>query len=517
MRKRKGFKLREVLGLLVFVSVFLTAFVSGYFAWKTNKDSLTEGYLESNYQYAKKLSSNTSELLKIMRNNIDSIAEMAGNKPLTQKELDIWYKSNEQYFNSIFIVDASRKVQAVSSNLKGIVIGTQLTSYASQQAVELRRHLISEPYVGATGRLIIQISSPIMNVKGNYLGYVGGTIYLEESNVLSRQLIEHFYGNGSYVYVADIHGHLIFHPDKERLRETITDNEVINRAVAGHSGSQKIINSKGDSYFAGYAYESISGWGIVAQTPTSILDEPIKKLIFNILMQSLPLFIIILLAAGYVSFIITKPLYVLAKFSEEAILSNKAIRSKIPKTSSHIYEVRQLTHNINNHLSLLKKEIQLDGLTGLANRKTFDLTINEWMEDHLTFSLILLDIDHFKKVNDEFGHLVGDEVLKYLAAKLREFSRDEDLSFRYGGEEFGVLVRFGNIRDAARKADHLRKEIAQTISPIGKPIFVSIGVSHFDGRGNGVKEIIERADKALYQSKAEGRNRTTVCYGDSDQ
>lgn len=510
MSKHKGVKLRFVLGLLVIGSVLLTAVVGGYFAWKANQTSLMEGYLESNYQYAKKLASNTGEMLEIMRNNIDSIAKMDGEQMLSQKELDIWYHANEQYFNSIIIVEQNRKVLAVNSNSKGVQVGAQLTSKASYEAVERRRPLISDPFVGSSNRLIVLISSPIFDNKGAYIGFAGGTIFLEENNALNRLLKEHFYGNGSYVYVADKDGHLIFHPDKTRIRELITTNEVINKAVSGLSGSQQIVNSEGKPFFAGYAHESFSGWAIVAQTPTSILEEPLKQLVLNMLLQSLPLSIVILLIAWWVSYVVVRPLHALARFSEEAISSAKAVRSKMPKTNSIIYEVKQLNQSINNHLSLLNREVQLDGLTGIANRKTFDLTIVEWIEEGLAFSLILLDIDHFKQINDKYGHMVGDEVLRYVSLQLGAFSRTDDLCFRYGGEEFGILVRHAGIEAAAQVAERLRERIAAAASPTDNPIYVSIGVSHSNRKGASSKQVIGMADKALYQSKAEGRNRITV-------
>ena len=85
------------------------------------------------------------------------------------------------------------------------------------------------------------------------------------------------------------------------------------------------------------------------------------------------------------------------------------------KNKSHIYEVHQLYHQIYNHFQLLNNQIQLDGLTGLANRRTFDLEIKDLMAQKVPFTMIMIDIDFFKKVNDTYGHLVGDDVLKYLS------------------------------------------------------------------------------------------------------
>lgn len=509
MRNRKGVKLRTILGVLVVGSVLLAGIVGGYVAFTANMTSLSSNYLESNYQYAKKLSSSTANLLSVMQDNVSSIAVGVRENAFSQKELDIWYYANEQYFNSIVIVDSKRRVQSVSPGTV-VAIGTQLTSTASVQAVENTKPLISEPYVSITGRLIVLISAPIFNDQGNYIGFVGGTIYLEEDNALSRLLRDHFYGNGSYVYVADKMGRLIFHPELKRINEIVTKNEVINKAVKGQSGSTRIINSKGKSFFAGYAYEAHSGWAIVSQTPTAVLDKPLEKLIWSIILQALPILLIILAVAWRVSRNISSPLYILAKFSEEAVLSKKATQPTIPKIVSMIYEVKQLHYSMGNYLNLLSDEIQIDGLTGLPNRKTFDLTIQEWLDDKIPFSLILMDMDHFKLVNDQYGHAVGDEVLIYFAAQMQEVAGQEDLCFRYGGEEFGILVKFANLSEASVIAERLRKKIANTVSPSGEAVTISIGIAKPSSKSNIPKEVIEMADHALYKSKENGRNRTTI-------
>ncbi|HEY2491631.1 MAG TPA: sensor domain-containing diguanylate cyclase [Paenibacillus sp.] len=510
MRNRKGVKLRFILGALVIGSVLLAGIAGGYVAFTANMTSLSSNYLESNYQYARKLSASTANLLSVMQDNMNSIAEGVGKSAFSQKELDIWYYANEQYYNSITIVDSKRRIQSVSPDTVGLAIGTKLTSAASLQAVELNKSLISEPFVSVTGRLIVLISAPIFNDQGNYLGFVGGTIYLEEDNVLSQLLKDHFYGNGSYVYVVDKMGHLIFHPEPSRINEIVTGNEVINKAVKGQSGSAQIINSKGTSFFAGYAYEAHSGWGIVSQTPTSVLDKPLEKLICSMILHALPILLIILAIAWRVSRNISSPLYILAKFSEEAVLSKKAIPPTIPKIVSKIYEVKQLHYSMGNYLNLLSDEIQIDTLTGLPNRKTFNLTIQEWLDDEIPFSFILMDIDHFKLVNDQYGHAVGDEVLIYLATEMQNVAGEDDLCFRYGGEEFGILVKFADLPKALVIAERLRRRIANTVSPSGEAITVSIGIARPHGKAITPKELLEMADHALYQSKEDGRNRTSI-------
>ncbi len=511
MRSYKKIKLRHILSLLVISAMFLAASVGVYAAVRASSASLSSSYLHNNAQYAKKLATNTEELLDLMQDNLLSIAAVSWKHGIAQDELDIWFQANQRYFNSIFFADANQTIKAISPRKAGIGAGTKLTSRASGQAVAERKALISEPYVSASGRLIVLVSTPVFNKDGRYEGFIGGTIYLQQDNVLSRQLNEHYYGNGSYVYVVDQQGRLIFHPDPIRINELVEDNEVIERVKSGKSGYQMIENTEGESYFAGYAYEPDSGWGIVSQTPETILDKPIRSLEKSMILQALPLFVLILIAALWVSRQISFPLYKLARISEEAAGSSKHISSVQTKPSgTYIYEVQQLAQSFENYVKILSDEAHLDGLTRLWNRRMFDLTIAEWMEERTRFSLILLDIDHFKRINDTYGHVMGDRVLIELASQIRALAGVRDVAFRYGGEEFGVLVRTSEVQLAELLAERIREVIAGTeVEAVGR-LTVSVGVAHCSPEWGSAEDIVQRADKALYQSKANGRNRTTV-------
>jgi diguanylate cyclase (GGDEF)-like protein len=129
-------------------------------------------------------------------------------------------------------------------------------------------------------------------------------------------------------------------------------------------------------------------------------------------------------------------------------------------------------------------------------------------------SLILLDIDHFKRFNDTYGHLTGDRVLIGVARILREGVRACDIPCRYGGEELAVILPEGTLAGTKRLAERLRKTIAETAFEGEKgealQVTASFGVAEADEATNLPQELIERADAALYQSKEAGRNRVTV-------
>jgi diguanylate cyclase (GGDEF)-like protein len=154
-----------------------------------------------------------------------------------------------------------------------------------------------------------------------------------------------------------------------------------------------------------------------------------------------------------------------------------------------------------------------DGLTGLATRHHFWQLAEHQLaavERHARpLAAIMLDIDHFKVVNDTFGHATGDAVLREVADRLRSMTRESDIIGRYGGEEFALVVADA---DAPRFAERLRAAVAAAPVPTeaaSVPVTISVGVS-YRRAGEDLDALFVRADGALYQSKADGRNRVTL-------
>ena len=160
-----------------------------------------------------------------------------------------------------------------------------------------------------------------------------------------------------------------------------------------------------------------------------------------------------------------------------------------------------------------------DGLTGLYNnrylREMLDQELNRSRRHRRHFSLLFLDIDHFKSYNDTHGHIAGDNLLCTLAKLLQESSRGETLTARYGGEEFVLLVPEADSRSARTYADILSRMVEEhpfsgrETQPLGR-VTVSVGVATFPEAGEDPTTLIDHADKALYASKNRGRNIVSV-------
>jgi diguanylate cyclase (GGDEF)-like protein len=164
----------------------------------------------------------------------------------------------------------------------------------------------------------------------------------------------------------------------------------------------------------------------------------------------------------------------------------------------------------------LRNEVLTDPLTELLNRRAFDQNLehagHQWERHRRAFVLLMGDVDHFKLINDRFGHPVGDEVLRQLAVRIRSALRKSDLAFRIGGEEFAMLLMETSVKAGAEVAEKLRRRIDEdpVVLPSGQTIFptMSLGVG---GPGAGtIAGLMAQVDKALYQAKHLGRNRVVV-------
>lgn len=163
---------------------------------------------------------------------------------------------------------------------------------------------------------------------------------------------------------------------------------------------------------------------------------------------------------------------------------------------------------------------QKDPLTGICNRAALDDTLRREISHAERYSstcaLIMLDIDHFKDINDRYGHIIGDCALKVVANTAGRCIRDGDWLFRYGGEEFVILMHEASLEGARLLAERIRKNIADTpchCSGLDINMTISAGISAYEENDSPLT-LFSRADEAMYQAKQNGRNQTCVITGD---
>ena len=185
----------------------------------------------------------------------------------------------------------------------------------------------------------------------------------------------------------------------------------------------------------------------------------------------------------------------------------KSLEQELQKSSTQVHELRDT-------LDSVRKETLIDPLTAIGNRKAFDAAISsaeKQAEDGEPISLLICDIDHFKKFNDTWGHQTGDQVLKVVAGCLSENIKGRDMAARYGGEEFGLVLRGATLEGAILVAEQIRQSVEghrlvkKSTGDILGTMTISIGVAQF-GPHEKADAVVRRADACLYGAKHNGRN-----------
>lgn len=186
------------------------------------------------------------------------------------------------------------------------------------------------------------------------------------------------------------------------------------------------------------------------------------------------------------------------------------------RLESNMMNIMAEIERMRRELDQVKEEVLTDALTGISNRKAFDASLQHIIEGvretRTAFSILIADIDHFKRFNDNYGHLVGDKVLRFVAATLKRCLKGKDTAARYGGEEFAVILPETPISGAEVIAEQIRVAVSSGVlkdrtndQDYGR-ITISIGIAQY--RHNELpNDLIRRADHALYLAKNRGRNR----------
>jgi len=199
----------------------------------------------------------------------------------------------------------------------------------------------------------------------------------------------------------------------------------------------------------------------------------------------------------------------LVQATKEMQQNNQALEARLSASKQEINQLQE-------HLEVVRTESLTDPLTTLANRKSFDEALLRAIGDararseHL--SLVMTDIDHFKRFNDTYGHLTGDQVLRLVAMSVKQNVKGQDIAARYGGEEFAVVLPNTVLRSAITVADHIRRAVMtkelmkrSTGEHLGR-VTISLGVAALRP-DDTPQSLIERADNCLYAAKRSGRNR----------
>lgn len=207
---------------------------------------------------------------------------------------------------------------------------------------------------------------------------------------------------------------------------------------------------------------------------------------------------------------------------EQMVTSTRRMQAKCAKLETDLKQSGNEINNLRNKLDETRAEALTDKLTGISNRAGFDKALStaivETRDENIPMALVMCDIDYFKKFNENYGHQVGDQVLRLVGGVLRNTLKGQDIPCRYGGEEFAMILPRTELVGASKVAESIRitierkRIVRKSTGEAISRVTMSFGVAEYLP-GEAGCDLIERADNALYRAKNEGRNR--VCVGES--
>ncbi len=435
-------------------------------------------------------------------------------------EFDQFIRTHKE-FVSLSFVDVNGVIQW---NSLGIV-GTSVADRDYFKEAMQNRDRISDVMVGrVSGKYVIVFVSPVVDSAGKVTGVVAGAVELSKLDVLMTEFKP---GLSGETYILNSMGVRITQSttdmDLPRLSR-VYGTAVYERALTNRQVTSAYENEEGTSVFGAFAWTQDHNWIIVAELDSAEVYRPYYTLIKFIVIITLA----ILLVSYFIAIVLTRRTEVLINHLVKGTTSiregqygfqiDRAVIDSAPaefKELSNNFNV--MSHKLQSTVLLLEESAVVDHLTEVYNRRFLMNEGNKMQMASLRAGVpccvLLIDVDFFKHVNDRYGHLIGDRVLKHIAQVLVGCVRTSDVVSRYGGEEFVVLATNCDLQRGQELAERIRTWVENSPyceQDISIQLSVSIGVTQNSETRifgtNVLEDMIERADKALYKAKHRGRN-----------
>ncbi|HWN17840.1 MAG TPA: diguanylate cyclase [Gemmatimonadales bacterium] len=383
------------------------------------------------------------------------------------------------------------------------------------------------------GTLLVAV--PVQRADGRLLGALAARLNLRGAK---DGLLTFAPGKYGQIYLIGTGGNLIVN--------SLTTSAELMRLSLKPGILERLIKREG----AVLTYESVSGvevlgslrqvprvgWSVLSEVPVDTAYQQVRRFRDLTLAIVAGLLLGVTAVAYRLALLIVRPLERLAKGAAEVAEGDLAV--DLPKATGEVGDLtylfnhmvgrlrqsRQDLDDVNETLRERNEELERlsasDSLTGLSNRRILTQRLSEELlraqrQSH-SFAVLMLDVDHFKKYNDAYGHPAGDEVLKKVANVLRTCTRAGDCTARYGGEEFAVLLSGKSGDTALQLAERIRERVAAE-EFVGGKVTISGGIAEFPHHGHTAEAVISSADEALYEAKRQGRNRVVFAGGKQKQ
>lgn len=509
--------LRGLIFFVVILSVLATLANGLIVAYRIQRDALIQSSLEANSAYAAKVASSIGDFLMAAQSRLKFSARILSahwDDPAVIRAEAVRLQAQDADFNSIVIVDDQGKViQAYPDTLQ--IVGSTVRPDGLQFVLAKQRPLISGAYLSVGGNRVVAISQPIFNASGQFIGAIAGSVYLLKQSTLYSVISSHYHQEGTTAWVTDGERRLLYHPDQKRIGEVVEGNDAVMTALHGTSGSMQVNTASGSSMLTGYAPVPLASWAVVVQMPAeralSTLGQLLKEVFQGMIPAGIVGFGLVFAAAA----LIARPLRQLSTIARQ--LSAADTTTQLQRVHAWYREAASIRQAMLTGVQLLQQKLgQLahealsDPLTGLANRRAMTDVLELLEEAEQPYSLLLLDIDHFKRVNDSYGHDAGDTALQFIAEVLKRNSRTGDLAARYGGEEFTLVLPNTSLEVAIAIAERIRESVEASVIPVIGKLTLSVGVACRGAEASSPEIVLKQADACLYRAKAEGRNRVVA-------
>lgn len=504
-------KLQTVIVLLVIVSIaitFINSLASVYFV---QKRLLTEFAEKDDQAYSSKLASTLDGFFNSAKRELEHTAQEADSgmaKPQQLERLTQLVFEQNNFFNSVGIVNKRNVVVAVAPTLiRAIGKNTQI----SVKNHQLEKTNISQPLYSVMGNLIVMVTAPLKSGSGKYQGYVAGTIYLKSRNMLSDMMRNHFHRINTSTVVVSSDGTILYHEEEYKIGSKLAGS-ILSAMGNSSEGVREVEQDDGKMVIVGFAKMSAVDWTVITLTKGQTITQAIQQVMYEVLKTTIPVLLITLVLIAIAARKISRPLNKLAECADR--MDAPAITQQIDNISAFYFEAQRLRKmmktgigSMHDRIGELHAETLTDPLTGLYNRRALKPYHENLPGSAKNVSLILIDIDRFKFINDTKGHDFGDVVLKRVAEHLRKFTDSSDIIFRIGGDEFLILLPDMVLEEAVQRGRCLLNTHDLFPDDDATNITLSLGISSFTSERTTLEYAIKMTDIALYQSKQGGRNR----------
>ncbi|MDG0809076.1 sensor domain-containing diguanylate cyclase [Cohnella rhizosphaerae] len=556
------FKIQSLLlGLLAFTLIGSTVTLTWVSVHRQN-ETLTRTTLQKNFEAARNLAISANTIKSLMFKSLENAAQYFNEERLSAgadsaRMLDVLLLGSG-LFNGAMMVAGDGEV-LVSTSGSGFAAGERLDAAALALNARNAEPEMSEPFAAPDGHRVVLAVYPVTSGYSRTDVYIAGLIDLQRSNVFSDMFAHTIKSDpGTYAYLVDGSGEMMMNAQASRAVEAVPAKTLLaafrgegtdapdrlgapppppgrdgpetgmqgapdaRKAPAQSVGDDRpvpraaiLADGRGLPSLVGYLRVGELGWGMIVQSPVAVVDRAKRELLTTQLKWSVPLIAAFLLLSLWMSRMLSAPFSKLT-----AVARNIAAGKRLghPPFERHWnYEAHHLAQAMITAMNGLQRQAdewglraRTDHLTGLLNRKGLDdwLKARETEDPGAGYSLMVIDIDHFKRINDKYGHQTGDDTLVHLARMLKKACRETDLVCRFGGEEFVAVLPGEKLEGGYLLAERIRESVGNAVSPTGRPITVSIGIASFPDQGEDFEAAFRRADEALYEAKRAGRNRT---------